>query len=58
MYCYHNVLSKGHVYGAATWLQSINQISKEVQSMKNQNAADPQKNVGFLVISIASFGAG
>lgn len=35
----------------------INQISKEVQSMKNQNATDPWGNVGILVIRIASFGA-
>lgn len=57
VYCHHNVLSKSHVYGAAALLQSIDQISKQVQSMKNQNAADPQGNIGFLVIRIASFGA-
>lgn len=45
--CNYHVLSEGHIYEAATWLQSINQISKEVQSMKNLRFTEHQQHLGI-----------
>lgn len=52
MCCYYNVLSKSHIYEAATWLQSVSQISKEVQSMKSLTYTEQQQHLSFKSLEL------